>query len=162
MTYQAALRSSVPGRVRLSLCPKAKDSAVHLPTIAARIAAMNKVKEVSANELTQSLLIFHNTTEAELISQLRQHGIETQLRSDSFASRAAPSQRLARRFKASWNALDRRLIDASDRQLDLGVVTFAGLASVGIGQVLRGKFLPAGLTMMLMAFGNMPEVKLDP
>jgi hypothetical protein len=59
----------------------------------------------------------------------------------------------------SWNRMmgqaDRFLDEVSDGRMDMRSAVVIGLAVLGIGQFTRGKFLPAGMTMLMYAAGLM-------
>lgn len=147
MTAEASIRHASPGRLRL-----------HLPGMTTDPLLLNELREVTerhelrvsfrSNPRTATLLVCADEpavigdwlTQAEAAGLIRV--------SDPVAS---PSERLGTQLREARESADDFLRNISGNRVDLRLLALAGLGGLGIWQLRRGYFLPAGLTLLLDA-----------
>jgi hypothetical protein len=153
MTLSASVKHRAPGRLRLQL-DEEDFNQVRLQDAVQALRRSSNLRRVQGNPVTRTILL-EAESDAELDSALEEvsvaHVIE--LKPNLKGQEAAES------LHESWNRMmqkaDRFLDDVSDGRMDMRSAVVVGLAILGVGQMTRGKFLPAGMTMLMYAAGLM-------
>lgn len=152
MTLSASIKHRAPGRIRLQL---AEDdySKVRLHDAVQALRRSPNLRRVQGNPVTRTILL-----EAE-----NENDLQTALDEVSVARvidlNPHPTPPAHDSLRANWNSMtnkaDRFLKDVSEDRVDLRTGLGLVLAVLGIGQMTRGKFLPAGMTLLMYAAGVM-------
>lgn len=141
----ARLTSVARGRARLRL-PAAKGDMGFFKRLAHDLDALEGVKDVKINPTTASVLVYHKGDVAEVMQRAEAQGL--------FSVASEPPEP----HDDPLEALRGRLlgVNASFRQrtrnvADLRSLAFTALVGGSVYQLFRGKFLPAGGTMLMQA-----------
>lgn len=161
MTLSASIKHKAPGRLRLQVAEKNFNQGALRDAVQA-LQKSPSLRRVQGNPLTRTILL-----EAESEDQLQSALQEV---ADAHVIHLKPEpvkkQEEPESLRASWGRLcdnaDHFLKDHSEGRLDLKTTAVLGLTVLGLGQMTRGHFLPAGMTLIIYAMGMMeqgPEAK---
>jgi hypothetical protein len=132
---------SLPGRVRFRLDPELYPQA--LTELAQYLAAQEFVSEVRSSVRTGSLFVLFRSETESLFRSVRESGL-VQLCEPTVHS-------TLQRIQTAVEHTDERVIADTRGALSLGSLSFFGLLGLGLYQAQRGKFLPAGMTLVTYA-----------
>jgi Heavy metal associated domain 2 len=138
----ARIVHSIPGRTRLR-APDIKGDAAALDALRTAIEGAPRVRNVSVNVLTGSLLVEHDGSTDDLITELRRRGsllLATELREPYLTQ-----------IHRALDESDQRLKRASNGNIDLETLSFLGFLAGGVYQVFNNHALPAGVTLLRYA-----------
>jgi len=153
MTLSASVKHRAPGRMRLQL-DEEDFNQVRLQDAVQALRRSSNLRRVQGNPVTRTILL-EAESDAELDSALEEVSVAQVIElKPNLQGEEAPES-----LHESWNRMmkkaDRFLDDVSDGRMDMRSAVVVGLAILGIGQMTRGKFLPAGMTMLMYAAGLM-------
>lgn len=152
MTLSASVKHRAPGRLRLQVSEEDYNQ-VRLQDAVQALRRSSNLRRVQGNPVTRTILLEAESDE-ELESALEEVAV-------AHVIELKPLQKLEHpeTLHESWNRMmqkaDRFLGDVSDGRMDMRSAVVIGLAVLGVGQMTRGKFLPAGMTMLMYAAGLM-------
>ncbi len=152
MTLSASVKHRAPGRLRLQVSEEDFNQ-VRLQDAVQALRRSSNLRRVQGNPVTRTILL-EAESDAELDSALEEvaeaHVIEL---------KPVQTSEQTESLHESWNRMmtkaDRILDEISDGRMDMRSAVVVGLSVLGIGQMTRGKFLPAGMTMLMYAAGLM-------
>jgi hypothetical protein len=153
MTLSASVKHRAPGRLRLQL-DEEDFNQVRLQDAVQALRRSSNLRRVQGNPVTRTILL-EAESDAELDSALEEVSVAQVIElKPNLKGEQEPES-----LHDSWNRMmkkaDRFLDDVSDGRMDMRSAVVVGLAVLGIGQMTRGKFLPAGMTMLMYAAGLM-------
>ncbi|HET9239284.1 MAG TPA: hypothetical protein VFO10_18635 [Oligoflexus sp.] len=153
MTLSASVKHRAPGRMRLQL-DEEDFNQVRLQDAVQALRRSSNLRRVQGNPVTRTILL-EAETDAELDSALEEVSVAQVIElKPNLKGEEAPVS-----LHESWNRMmqkaDRFLDEVSDGRMDMRSAVVVGLAILGVGQMTRGKFLPAGMTMLMYAAGLM-------
>lgn len=153
MTLSASVKHRAPGRMRLQL-DEEDFNQVRLQDAVQALRRSSNLRRVQGNPVTRTILL-EAESDAELDSALEEVSVAQVIElKPNLQGEEAPES-----LHDSWNRMmkkaDRFLDEVSDGRMDMRSAVVVGLAILGIGQMTRGKFLPAGMTMLMYAAGLM-------
>jgi hypothetical protein len=153
MTLSASVKHRAPGRLRLQL-DEEDFNQVRLQDAVQALRRSSNLRRVQGNPVTRTILL-EAESDAELDSALEEVSVAQVIElKPNLKGEQGPES-----LHDSWNRMmkkaDRFLDDVSDGRMDMRSAVVVGLAVLGIGQMTRGKFLPAGMTMLMYAAGLM-------
>jgi hypothetical protein len=153
MTFSASVKHRAPGRMRLQL-DEEDFNQVRLQDAVQALRRSSNLRKVQGNPVTRTILL-EAESDAELDSALEEVSIAQVIElKPKLQGEEAPES-----LHESWNRMmrkaDRFLDEVSDGRMDMRSAVVVGLAILGVGQMTRGKFLPAGMTMLIYAAGLM-------
>lgn len=147
-TEQVHISHAIPERLRLRF-PGRKGQYKFFHALVGRLVSVPEVRKVKANVSTGSVLIFRDPVPSEdwdtqLLAVLSEFGPSELVHQP----RDAAEPTLFRDFKAAVGLIDEKIRQATTGQLDMRAAS--GLMFVGLGllQMVRGKTLPAGMTLL--------------
>jgi hypothetical protein len=128
-------------------------SQVRLQDVVQALKRSPNLRRVQGNPVTRTILL-----EAESDDEL-QTALEEVKEAQVIELKPAQSLDQPESLHDSWNRMiqkaDRFLGEVSDGRVDMRTAVVIALTTLGIGQMTRGKFLPAGMTMIMYAAGLM-------
>lgn len=145
MTTSAHVSHSLPGRVRVRVHGRRKDEAF-FRRVSDELLAEDGILQARSNARTESLLILHELEDEALAGTLERAGLR--LAPGPVRARRPTLTRQMARNVEDW---DRRVLKATDGALDLDTLWFVFLVGGGAFQALRGRLLPAGVSLLLYA-----------
>lgn len=158
MILSASIKHRVPGRMRLQVSEDDFNQ-VRLHDAVQALRRSPNLRRVQGNPVTRTILL-----EAESDAEL-QAALEEVTDAHVIELKPVRTHEHPESMHESWNRMtgkaDRFLKDVSDGRVDLKTGVVLVLAGLGIGQFTRGKFLPAGMTLIMYAAGLM-DVSSDP
>jgi hypothetical protein len=154
MLPRAQVGHHIEGRTRFRVPEKRRDTA-WFGKIAERLLSCEGVESVDANAATGSLLVYHATAPQEIGVFAEAHELFTLAPGQAGL---VLSQRLGGTVQQDLGKVDRWLNASTRGQVDLASVAFLFLAGAGVLQALRGRALPAGITLLNYALEVLPRV----
>jgi len=152
MTLSASVKHRAPGRMRLQVSEEDFNQ-VRLQDAVLALRRSPNLRRVQGNPVTRTILL-----EAESDAEL-DTALEEVAEAQVIHLKPVSHEEQAESLHQSWNRMtgkaDHFLKDVSDGRVDLRTAVVIGLATLGLGQMTRGKFLPAGMTMLMYAAGLM-------
>jgi hypothetical protein len=152
MTLSASVKHRAPGRLRLQVSEEDFNQ-VRLQDAVQALRRSSNLRRVQGNPVTRTILLEAESDE-ELESALEEVAVAHVIELKPLHKQEHPES-----LHESWNRMmqkaDRFLDDVSDGRMDMRSAVVIGLAVLGVGQMTRGKFLPAGMTMLMYAAGLM-------
>lgn len=147
--------SSTRIRVRF---PTVKGRRAEMARLCAALQGLEPVASVSANHRTGSVVIGHRQRGEDILA-----AIEFDAPFPISLSFRPRPQALSKVFKTkvrkSLKKANKKVGYLSDGELDMPMLFGISLAGMALYQARSGFFLPAGLTMMLLAFRTLDEEK---
>jgi hypothetical protein len=158
MTLSASVKHHAPGRMRLQVSEEDFNQ-VRLQDAVLALRRSPNLRRVQGNPVTRTILL-EAESDAELQTAL--HEVEE---AHVIQLKPEKSQEKPESLHESWNRMtskaDRFLNDVSDGRMDVRTAVVIVLTALGVGQMTRGKFLPAGMTLLMYAAGLM-DLTSDP
>lgn len=144
-------------RIRVNI-PAGKRNKPLMSQLGKRLEELPAVANVKANPRTGSLVICHNCQEDEVLSILEENpGIPLELR-----YRERPpvlSKQIKTKVRRGMHKANKKMTTLSGGSLDFPSVLGLSLVGMAFYQMRQGLFLPAGLTMMILAYKAFDEGK---
>lgn len=165
MSYSARVVHRTPGRLRLQIEgePAALTPEVMRATMV-QLQGYSMSQRVRGNPLTRTIVIEGESDQAleKVLDQAEEQGV-LRLRTSLEAPQGAPREDMsvAAALGAFREKCDGFLAEVSDGRLDLKSTIAWGMAGLGLKQSLSGKFLPAGMTLMMYAIGMLELDQMD-
>ncbi len=157
MTLSASVKHRVPGRLRLQFSESDFDQAELREAIQA-LRRSPRLRKVQGNPLTRTLLI-EAESDSHLQSALREaaEAVVIQMNPEQPKEKASnkPLRIDWQRFR---NVCDRNLREYTDGRIDFRAAVILLMTGLGLKQMMGGKMLPAGLTMLMYVAGYLNEV----
>jgi heavy-metal-associated domain-containing protein len=138
----ARIVHQVPGRTRLRT-REMKGDDKYFAELHQALSQTPGVRNVQVNSLTQSILLEHDTDIQELMSEAERRGY-LRLESPAHQPYLAEIDRVL-------SVSDHKLREVTGGRLDFETLTFLGFAAGGLYQVVKGRALPAGVTLLRYA-----------
>lgn len=159
MAYAAHIAHKTPGRIRLQMDAPSMTSQELRETLVQLQTLVGKPK-LRANALTRTIVLegMDDAKIQDVLDQAQSTGVLT-VREKAPPSEPRSIPELLHAFRVGS---DRYLKEVSDGRLDFKSGVALTMAGLGLRQSLRGKFLPAGLTMVFYALGMLEIDKIDP
>jgi hypothetical protein len=132
-----------PGRVRLRVRDRAGGLEL-FERLGRATGSHATVREVRVNVQTGSLLVWHTGALEPLLAHLGEIATVQVVQTHSSGS-------TMQRLRVALDATDARLTRATQGGLSFEALTFYGALLSGAYQLVRGKFLPAGMTLFSYA-----------
>jgi hypothetical protein len=149
----AHLVHHVEGRTRLRV-PEHRGETEQLDRLAESLGAVQGVDAVTANPVTGSVLVYHRLSgPEELEAVARERGLFDLRRP---GRRSLLSRRLGERVQERVGQAERWIEKESRGEVDLPGFTFVLLLFASFYQALRGRALPAGVTLLNYALKMVP------
>lgn len=150
MSLSASIKHHTPGRLRLQF----SESDFAGGELREAIQALRRsptLRKVQGNHLTHTLLL-EADNEANLQSALQAVAKAEfiHLQTPKTEEEPVPLAELLSKFGGNC---DRFIKENSGGRLDLRTGLIMGLSGLGISQMVSGKFLPAGMTLLMYAMG---------
>jgi hypothetical protein len=137
-------------RIRVHF-PKAKGNQPYLRALGSHFATLPYVTRVITNSRTGSVVLSHQGREEAVIRAIEE-GKEFPL-SLQFTPRPKPLSKLVKhQVKHSLYQANQRMAFYSDGAIDMPTILGVGLLGLALLQFRNGFFLPAGLTLALLAY----------
>jgi hypothetical protein len=152
MTLSASVKHRAPGRMRLQVSEEDFNQ-VRLQDAVLALRRSPNLRRVQGNPVTRTILI-EAESDAELDTALEEVA-EAQVIHLRTVTQAEHPESLHQSWNRMTGKADHFLQELSDGRVDVRTAVVIGLATLGIGQMTRGKFLPAGMTMLIYAAGLM-------
>jgi len=156
MTLSASIKHKAPGRMRLQVVGNNFDKAALRATVLA-LQNTTSLRRIECNPLTRTILL--EAESEELLQSALKDVADArviQLKTEVEIPAEEPES-----LRASWAKFckksDNFLKKTSDGRVDLRAGMALGLTALGLSQMTRGKFLPAGLTLLMYAIGVMDQ-----
>ncbi|HYX32717.1 MAG TPA: hypothetical protein VE954_06355 [Oligoflexus sp.] len=154
MTLSASVKHRAPGRMRLQVTDEDFNQ-VRLQDAVQALRRSPNLRRVHGNPVTRTILL-EAETDSELQSALDEVEEAQVIHLKPIIEPVKPES-----LHESWNRMmsqaDRFLGDVSDGRVDMRTAVVIGLGVLGLGQMTRGKFLPAGMTLLMYAAGLMDQ-----
>jgi len=150
MIAEAQICHASPRRTRLTF-PSHKRDELFFARLSKALAGCPGGESVSARALTGSLVLEHWASLASVLASLH---AQSDLRIQSrLPQQPLPLAKLCKeKLNATIAEIDKSLLAYSAGGLDFASLLGATLASLALWQLRRGMFLPAGLTMAVIAY----------
>lgn len=155
MLPDAWVSHHITGRTRLRI-PSQRRDVSWFSHLERELRDVEGVEEVFTNPITGSVLLLHRSTPEELGEAARALGL---FELQEPGAEPVLSDRLAELVGGRYSVADRWFIGTSHGRVDLQSVVFLGLASAAVFQMVRGRALPAGVSLLNYALKLLPEAQ---
>lgn len=145
----ARIRHAIAGRARLQV-REHKGDTEYFERLVRTLSDAPSVRNVRANVLTGSALLQLDGELAPVLDYAQKAKLFT-MEATEAASRA--HRPILEALYEGFGEINERVSGVSDGQLNLASLATVGLAGLALTQVLRGRFLPAGGSLLWYAAG---------
>ena len=146
MSAEAIIKHVSDGRLRLRI-PYMVENPEFFEGLRRELRSYEVRLELSPNPLTGSLLI--ESDDPAAIARWIDKAEDLDLLHVISDTEQAPSDQIAAELQRIWRICDRLVLRLSGKRLDLKLLLFFALGGFGVMQMKKGKWLPAGLTLLL-------------
>jgi hypothetical protein len=143
----------IPGRVRLRIREKCKDSQ-YFEELRRRLGSLSGVDEIRINSITGTILLLHSEQPyAQVADQLRQ------LRLFEITEGAESGTSALARLSSALATVDKAIAGSSGGSVDLRTLAYIGLMAFTVRQIIRGQVLGPALPMLWQALSLVGRIK---
>lgn len=146
MTTPAQIVHRLPGRTRIRIQGRRRDAAF-FERVSEAVREVEGIRRVRPNPATASLLVVHTLDDEQLDGHLREAGLKIVPLGRAGGGAPPLTRQVGRRIRA----MDRAVREATDGSVDLGTSWFLFLAGAAALQAVRGRFLPATVSLLMYA-----------
>lgn len=146
MLPEAQLVHCIEGRMRLRIPARRRD-AIWFARVEDRLRTLPGIDSVAINALAASVLLLHRSTMERIAQGAREQGLFRMVWTDP---EMVP---LSHRIASGCSQIGMRVRTLSGGTLDVPGLAMLGLVAAGSWQMLKGKTLPAGLSLFWYASG---------
>lgn len=160
MSYSARVVHKTPGRLRLQIEGETADLTPEaMRATMVQLQAYSMSQRVRGNPLTRTIVLEGDSDQAleKVLDKAQEQGV-IQLHS---AQAVGEPESIGEVLGSFREKCDGFLRDVSRGSLDLKSTLAWGLAGLGLKQSLSGKFLPAGMTLLMYAIGMLELDQMD-